>query len=119
MIERIDDRLPDDATYNDLEPDMLVTYKSGNKYFTTIINGNKYFIGENCIVSHVPQTSTKLSDDCVEKVEKVTTIGNMRSFLNPINSYVVWKSPEEMTVTEAEEKLKEILKVPVRIKINS
>lgn len=119
MIECIEDRLPDDATYNDLEPDMLITYKSGNKYFITIINENKWLIGEHGIVSHVPTTATQLGDDGIKKVEKVTEIGNGRSILNPKNSYIIWKAPEEMTVAEAEEKLEEILKCPVHIKINS
>ena len=111
--------LPNDATYNDLESDMLITYKSGARFFVTILNGKKCLIGENCIVSYVPATATKLNDDQVKKVERVTQIGTMRSILNPKNSYVTWKAPKEMTVEEAEEKLKEILKVPVHIKINS
>lgn len=120
MIERIvANLLPDDATYNDLEPDMVLTYKDGNRFFTTMVNEEKCLIGENCVVSHFPKRAIKLMDDQVKKVEKVTEIGRMRSVFCPKNSYVVWEENKEMTVAEVEEALGKILKVSVHIKINS
>lgn len=115
MIECIDDRLPDDATYNDLEPDMLVTYKSGSKYFVTIINGKNCFINKDGGVLCNLKDGTKLEDDEIQKVEKVTKIRSGDCICYPTNSRVIWKAPEIMTVEEAEKALREVLNVPVHI----
>lgn len=118
MIEYLTEELPGDATYNDLDSDMLVTYKSGLKYFVTIINGEKYFINEDGIILRVPEDETKLKDSGIQKVEKVTKIKNGGSIFYPTNSYAVWKESKIMTVEEAEKALREILQAPVYITIS-
>lgn len=118
MIECISDRLPDDATYNDLDSDMLVTYKSGSKYFVTIINGENCFINKDGGVLCHLKDGTKLKDDEIQKVEKVTKIRSGDCICYPTNSHVIWKAPKIMTAEEAEKVLRETLKVPVHITIS-
>lgn len=118
MIDRLADRLPEDAKYDDLEPDMIVIYMSGYKRLVAMINGEKCFIEDDFSVidchAYLP-----LKDDHVKRVIRIKKVGIGRSVFSPASFDIVWEKQKEMTMEEAEEKLTEIFQMPVRIKINS
>lgn len=113
MIECIAGRLPDDATFDDLEPGMIVTYKSGYKYFVTVINGQKHYMTEGEYIIAFPEKEIKLSTG-VKSIEQIDDVPFGKTIFNA-KSHVIWENTKEMTIKEAEEKLEELLKVPVRI----
>lgn len=115
MIECVADqyRLPYDATYGDLEPGMIVTYKSGYKYFVTVINGKKHYMTEGEYIIAFPEKEIKLSTG-VKSIKQIDDVPFGKTIFNA-KSHVIWENTKEMTIKEAEEKLEELLKVPVRI----
>lgn len=113
MIERIANRLSGNATYNDLEPGMIITYQCGKKYFVTIINGEKYMMAQDQSIIVFPEKSLVLSHS-VKSVEQIDDAFSGKSVFYA-KTHVIWENTKEMTIKEAEEMLEEVLKVPVRI----